>query len=116
MSNRCYMYHLDQPHAQAVKKMFAELPQKKKYYIICQYANGIKFPYPKKLNFEIHGGHAADLPLPLIYDDDGFLENQPKIPFKNKINLKGKTVEKLGLIGKEKAIACEVLISIKKYD
>ena len=35
---------------------------------------------------------------------------------KNKINLKGKTVEKLGLIGKEKAIACEVLISIKKYD
>ncbi|MBD1144775.1 2-C-methyl-D-erythritol 2,4-cyclodiphosphate synthase [Pelagibacterales bacterium SAG-MED37] len=35
---------------------------------------------------------------------------------KNKINLKGKTVEKLGLIGKEKAIACEVLISIKKHD
>ena len=35
---------------------------------------------------------------------------------KNKINLKGKTVEKLGLIGREKAIACEVLISIKKYD
>ena len=35
---------------------------------------------------------------------------------RNKINLKGKTVEKLGLIGKEKAIACEVLISINKYD
>ncbi len=35
---------------------------------------------------------------------------------RNKINLKGKTVEKLGIIGKEKAIACEVLISIKKYD
>jgi 2-C-methyl-D-erythritol 4-phosphate cytidylyltransferase/2-C-methyl-D-erythritol 2,4-cyclodiphosphate synthase len=35
---------------------------------------------------------------------------------RNKINLKGKTVEKLGLIGKEKAIACEALISIKKYD
>ena len=31
-------------------------------------------------------------------------------------NLKGKTVEKLGLIGKEKAIACEVIISITKYD
>ena len=31
---------------------------------------------------------------------------------RNKINLKGKTVEKLGLIGKEKAIACEVIISI----
>ena len=35
---------------------------------------------------------------------------------KNLINLKGKTVEKLGLIGKEKAIACEVIISITKYD
>jgi 2-C-methyl-D-erythritol 4-phosphate cytidylyltransferase/2-C-methyl-D-erythritol 2,4-cyclodiphosphate synthase len=32
------------------------------------------------------------------------------------INLKGKTVEKLGLIGKEKAIACEVIVSIMKYD
>ena len=35
---------------------------------------------------------------------------------KDLINLKGKTVEKLGLIGKEKAIACEVIISIVKYD
>ena len=35
---------------------------------------------------------------------------------KGLINLKGKTVEKLGLIGKEKAIACEVIISITKYD
>ena len=34
----------------------------------------------------------------------------------SRINLKGKTVEKLGLIGKEKAIACEVIISITKYD
>ncbi len=35
---------------------------------------------------------------------------------KSLINLKGKTVEKLGLIGKEKAIACEVIASICKYD
>ena len=35
---------------------------------------------------------------------------------KDLINLKGKTVEKLGLIGKEKAIACEVIVSICKYD
>jgi len=35
---------------------------------------------------------------------------------KNIINLKGKTVEKLGLIGKEKAIACEVIVSIVKYE
>jgi 2-C-methyl-D-erythritol 4-phosphate cytidylyltransferase / 2-C-methyl-D-erythritol 2,4-cyclodiphosphate synthase len=35
---------------------------------------------------------------------------------KDKINLKGKTVEKLGIIGKEKAIACEVIISITRYD
>ena len=31
---------------------------------------------------------------------------------KELINLKGKTVEKIGLIGKEKAIACEVICSI----
>ena len=35
---------------------------------------------------------------------------------RDQINLKGKTVEKIGLIGKEKAIACEVIISITKYD
>ena len=35
---------------------------------------------------------------------------------KDQINLKGKTVEKLGLIGKEKAIACEVIVSITKHD
>mgnify|MGYP001342688071 CR=1 FL=1 len=32
------------------------------------------------------------------------------------INIKGKTTEKLGVIGKEKAIACEVIASIIKYD
>ena len=35
---------------------------------------------------------------------------------KNVVNLKGKTVEKLGLIGKEKAIACEVIVSISKHE
>ncbi len=35
---------------------------------------------------------------------------------KNIVNLKGKTVEKLGLIGKENAIACEAIISINKYE
>ena len=35
---------------------------------------------------------------------------------KDQINLKGKTVEKLGIIGKEKAIACEVIISVIKHD
>ena len=35
---------------------------------------------------------------------------------KEQINIKGKTTEKLGVIGKEKAIACEVITSIIKYD
>ena len=35
---------------------------------------------------------------------------------KNQINIKGKTTEKLGVIGKEKAIACEVITSLIKYD
>ena len=34
----------------------------------------------------------------------------------SQINIKGKTTEKLGLIGKEKAIACEVITSVNKYD
>jgi len=35
---------------------------------------------------------------------------------KKQINIKGKTTEKLGVIGKEKAIACEVISSLIKYD
>ena len=35
---------------------------------------------------------------------------------KNQINIKGKTTEKLGVIGKEKAIACETIVSVIKYD
>ena len=33
----------------------------------------------------------------------------------SQINIKGKTTEKLGVIGKEKAIACEVITSVIKY-
>ena len=35
---------------------------------------------------------------------------------KKQINIKGKTTEKLGVVGKEKAIACEVITSVIKYD
>ena len=35
---------------------------------------------------------------------------------KNQINIKGKTTEKLGVIGKGKAIACEVIASVIKND
>jgi 2-C-methyl-D-erythritol 4-phosphate cytidylyltransferase / 2-C-methyl-D-erythritol 2,4-cyclodiphosphate synthase len=35
---------------------------------------------------------------------------------KDQINIKGKTTEKLGVIGKENAIACEVITSVIKYD
>ena len=42
--------------------------------------------------------------------------NQFQFIYMKFINLKGKTVEKLGLIGKEKAIACEVITSITKYE
>ena len=34
----------------------------------------------------------------------------------SQINIKGKTTEKLGIIGKEKAIACEVIASVKIYE
>ena len=35
---------------------------------------------------------------------------------RNQINIKGKTTEKLGVIGREKAVACEVIASVIKYD
>jgi 2-C-methyl-D-erythritol 4-phosphate cytidylyltransferase/2-C-methyl-D-erythritol 2,4-cyclodiphosphate synthase len=35
---------------------------------------------------------------------------------KDQINIKGKTTEKLGVIGKEKAIACETITSVIEYD
>jgi len=38
-----------------------------------------------------------------------------QIPFQN-INIKAKTTEKLGVIGREKAIASEVIVSVFKYD
>ena len=34
----------------------------------------------------------------------------------NQINIKGKSTEKLGIIGKEKAIASEVIVSVSSYD
>ena len=34
----------------------------------------------------------------------------------SQINIKGKTTEKLGVIGKEKAIACEAIVSVIRYD
>ena len=34
----------------------------------------------------------------------------------DQINVKGKTTEKLGVIGREKAIACETICSVIKYD
>ncbi len=36
--------------------------------------------------------------------------------YKSQINVKGKTTEKLGVIGKEKAIAAEVITYVIKYD
>ena len=45
----------------------------------------------------------------IIYSLSNLLNLDKKL-----INLKGKTVEKLGLIGEEKAIACEVICSISK--
>ena len=34
----------------------------------------------------------------------------------DRINIKGKTTEKLGVIGQEKAIAAEVIVSVIKYE
>ena len=74
---------------------------------------------------------AVSLPRPLTKRVKGLEDQMSKIKMKNKmiktisklceinfnqINIKGKTTEKLGLIGKEKAIASEVITSVNKYD
>ena len=47
----------------------------------------------------------------MIYTISNLCEINP-----NQVNIKGKTTEKLGLIGKGKAIASEVISSVTKYD
>ena len=34
----------------------------------------------------------------------------------DRVNIKAKTTEKLGVVGQEKAIAAEVIVSVIKYD
>ena len=94
---------------------------KKKYKNI----RSIKMLKPIVNNLNIKGFFINNIDLNLICE-------KPKVSFyrmkiikslskilnvdKKIINLKGKTVEKLGLIGKEKAIACECIVSINKYE
>ncbi len=77
----------------------------------------------KKINFK--NFHINNIDINLIAENPKVNKIRSKI-LKNiskmcnisldQINLKGKTTEKLGLIGKEKAIACEVIASVKYYD
>ena len=60
-----------------------------------------------------------------IVEGDNFFSDYKKEILKNisnlcslnisRINIKAKTTEKLGVIGKEKAIAAEVIVSVIKY-
>ena len=57
--------------------------------------------------------------LSLFFNSENFIINNiAKLCeiSKDQINIKGKTTEKLGVIGKEKAIACETICSVIKYD
>ena len=74
----------------------------------------------KKENYNLN-----NIDINLICEKPSVTKNRMKIirslskllKIKNdKINIKGKTVEKLGIIGKEKAIACEVIVSVSNYD
>ncbi len=75
-------------------------------------------------NFYKYGNSIENIDINLICEKPKVSKYRKKIIIslanllnlrQNQINLKGKTVEKLGLIGKEKAIACETIVSIKKY-
>jgi 2-C-methyl-D-erythritol 4-phosphate cytidylyltransferase/2-C-methyl-D-erythritol 2,4-cyclodiphosphate synthase len=101
---------------------------------------GFHFPDNKKIFKNIRSTKMLSFILEILKINNFYINNldinliceQPKVSIYRKkiikslsnllflekklINLKGKTVEKLGLIGKEKAIACEVVVSITKYD
>ena len=79
-------------------------------------------PILKKMNEE--GYYINNLDINLICERPKVSKYRNKIILslsnllnvnKDQINLKGKTVEKLGLIGKEEAIACEVIVSLNHY-
>ena len=80
------------------------------------------FPIVKSLNKD--GYYINNIDINLICEKPKVYKYRDKIISslsnllsikKNQINLKGKTVEKLGLIGKEKAIACEALVCLNYY-
>ena len=99
---------------------------------------GTLFPDNKKKFKNIRSPKMLKLVIEMMNKNEFYINNidinliceQPKVSkYRNKIikslskllnidssiiNLKGKTVEKLGLIGKEKAIACEVICSISQ--
>jgi len=100
---------------------------------------GTSFPDNKSKFKNIRSPKMLKPIIEILYKNDFYINNidinliceQPKVSkFRSKIinslsnllnldkdliNLKGKTVEKLGLIGKEKAIACEVICSISQW-
>ena len=99
---------------------------------------GTFFPDNKKKFKNIRSPKLLKPIIKILYKNDFYINNmdinliceQPKVSKyreriisslsnllnldKNLINLKGKTVEKLGLIGREKAIACEIICSISQ--
>ena len=101
---------------------------------------GSLYPSNKNKFKNIRSRKMLDPIISLLNDNNFFINNldinliceKPKVSeYRNKItnslsklmninkkiiNLKGKTVEKLGLIGKENAIACEAIVSINKYE
>ena len=101
---------------------------------------GSLYPSNKNKFKNIRSRKMLDPVISLLKDNNFFINNldinliceKPKVSeYRNKItnslsklmninkkiiNLKGKTVEKLGLIGNEKAIACETIVSINKYE
>ena len=101
---------------------------------------GSLYPSNKNKFKNIRSRKMLDPVISLLKDNNFFINNldinliceKPKVSeYRNKItnslsklmninkkiiNLKGKTVEKLGLIGKENAIACEAIVSINEYE
>ena len=91
--------------------------RKKKKIIALMIGKKKSFGVPGKNIYKIHKKHLFEFPI-ISALKTKMIENIAKLCgiSKDQINIKGKTTEKLGVIGKEKAIACEVIASVVNYD
>lgn len=81
--SRFYHLHKTETGSEYLKMLETQDPSIH-YFIICQYADGVKFPLREDINYTVFCGSKGDIPLPLIYDDGGYFNSLEKKTFNEK--------------------------------